>query len=78
MRTFLLVSVVGLTLAGCGIPAEYKCPEGLAPITYIRHNDHAMTGIGRQVEVHTSDLTCGRLNTERDIQREAIFAQPHK
>lgn len=65
MRKFLLVSAVALTLAGCGIPAEYKCPDGLTPITYIRHNDHAMTGIGRQVEVHTSDLTCGRLEDKR-------------
>ena len=56
----IILCAVGVMMVGCGIPAEYKCPDGLMPVSYYRHNDHAMTGIGRQVEVHTSDLKCER------------------
>ena len=60
----LLIAVLGFAFVAC-VPAEYKCPEGLIPLAYERHTDHAMTGIGRQVEVHTSDLKCARFKEEK-------------
>jgi hypothetical protein len=63
VKRLLILAGVGISMVGC-VPAEYKCPEGLIPTAYTRHTDHAMTGIGRQVEVHTSDLACERFKED--------------
>jgi len=61
----LILSVSVLVLmSGCA-SAEYLCPEGLVPLEYSRHTDHAQTFIGRHVEVHSSDLKCERFSDTR-------------
>jgi hypothetical protein len=57
---FMLIAVLGLVFVGCA-PAEYKCPDGLIPLKYARHTDHKEHGVtGHPVEVHSSDIECGR------------------
>jgi len=64
VRNLMLSAFAVFALSGCA-SAEYLCPEGLVPLEYSRHTDHAQTFIGRHVEVHSSDLKCERFSDTR-------------